>query len=288
MRQSPRILVTGAGGQVGRAILHSPAFSTAEIHAFNHRELDVTDESSLASALSAIKPDWVIHGAAMTGVDACEDDPVTAYRVNAFGAGFVARQCATYRARLVFLSTDYVFPGTELRAMEVWDPPAPLSVYGSSKWLGELLSFAQSQSVWVIRTSYVFYGRGPSLLSRLLERARSGLPLRLVTDQTIVPTFAPDLARALADLIQREPEPGIYHITGSTPTTPWEVGTAIADFARLSVAVEPILLQQLPQKAKRPRYSLLSCERALSAGLLLPRPWKEALPEFLAACANEG
>lgn len=248
----------------------------------DHGRLDVTDEMAVHEAVTCEKPEWVIHTAAMTAVDACEDSPVAAYEVNAFGCQWVARACAKTGTHLIIVSTDYVFPGTEARAMEVWDPPRPLSVYGKSKWAGEVLAFAEWTLVWVVRTSYLYYGKGPSLMSRLLERALAGQPLRLVTDQTVVPTYAPDLAISLRDLIRKDPEPGVYHVTGSEAGSPMEIGTALLRVAGVSVPVQDILLEQIPQKAPRPKYSVLSGARAVAAGLQMPRSWKDALEDFLA------
>jgi len=276
-----RVLITGAGGQLGRAILRSPAFSEMDIIALDRSHLNVVDASEVARVFSELRPDWVIHAAAMTGVDACEDDPVGAFQTNAFGAQAVARTCSKLGARLIVISTDYVFPGTIPRPMEVWDAPAPLSVYGRSKWAGELLALSESDHVWIVRTSYLYLGRGPSLFSRLLERALSGQPLRLVSDQTVAPTFALDLAESLADLARLMPPPGIYHISGASPGSPLEIGEALLRASGIRVPVQPVLLEQIAAKAPRPKFSVLSNDRARRCGVRIPRGWNETVGLFL-------
>jgi dTDP-4-dehydrorhamnose reductase len=281
VRHRKTVIVTGSGGQLGRAILRCPAFADAEVIGLDRARLDVTDDDNLQHYLSTLRPDWVIHAAAITAVDACEDDPLSAYRVNAFGTQSVARACAQTSANLIVVSSDYVFSGTSARPMEVWDAPCPLSEYGRSKRAGESLSLAEWERVWVVRTSYLFMGKGPSLMSRLLERALSGKALRLVSDQTVVPTFAPDAAESLADLVRQEPPPGIYHIAGSVPGTPLEIGAALLKATGIAVPVETVRLEQVALKAARPKYSVLSCARAASCEILLPRGWPDTLGLFL-------
>jgi dTDP-4-dehydrorhamnose reductase len=259
----PHVLVTGAGGQVGLALrAHLP-----EATFLTRAELDVTDAAAVAEALEGA--DLVVHTAAMTDVDGCERDPERAEAVNGGGAANVAAA----GARVIHLSTDYVFSGSEPGEYAEDDPTGPLGEYGRSKLAGERAVLARPGNL-VVRTSWV-YGDGRNFIRSILRAERAGTALRVVDDQRGRPTWAGDLARAIAFLAGRD-DAGILHVTGTGEPCTW------ADLAEVVVGhpVERITSEQFGAPAPRPRNSVLSLERARSLGVPLA-DWRDSVMRFL-------
>jgi dTDP-4-dehydrorhamnose 3,5-epimerase len=259
----PHVLVTGAGGQVGlalRARLPQATFLT-------RAELDVTDADAVAEALEGA--DLVVHAAAMTDVDGCERDPERAQAVNAGGAANVAAA----GPRVIHLSTDYVFSGSEAGEYAEDDATGPLGAYGRSKLAGERAVLARPGNL-VVRTSWV-YGDGRNFIRSILRAERAGTALRVVDDQRGRPTWAGDLARAITFLAGRD-DTGILHVTGAGEPCTW------ADLAEVVVGhpVERITSEELAAPAPRPRNSVLSLERARSLGVPLA-DWRDSVMRFL-------
>lgn len=257
------VLVTGAGGQVGLALrAHLP-----EAKFLTRAELDVTDAAAVAEALEGA--DLVVHTAAMTDVDGCERDPERAEAVNRGGAANVAAA----GARVIHLSTDYVFSGSEPGEYAEDDPTGPLGAYGRSKLAGERAVLARPGNL-VVRTSWV-YGDGRNFIRSILRAERAGTALRVVDDQRGRPTWAGDLARAIAFLAGRD-DSGILHVTGAGEPCTW------ADLAEVVVGhpVERITSEELGAPAPRPRNSVLSLERARSLGVPLA-DWRDSVMRFL-------
>jgi dTDP-4-dehydrorhamnose 3,5-epimerase len=255
--------VTGAGGQVGRALrrrLPGAAFAT-------RAELDVTDAAAVAAA--AAGADVIVHAAAMTDVDGCERDPEAAFAVNATGAANVA---AT-GVRVIHLSTDYVFPGSGAAAHAEDDPTGPVSAYGRSKLAGEEAVLAGARNL-VVRTSWV-YGEGRNFIRAILAAERAGKPLRVVADQRGRPTWAEDLAGALAYLAGRD-DAGVVHVTGDGEPCTW------ADLAELVVGhpVERITTEEFGAAAPRPRNSVLALDKARGLGVPLA-DWRGSVMRYL-------
>ena len=190
-----KILVTGAGGLVGRAVTRQCTASGEDVSTFDHRALDITDQASVASVLNSTRPDVVINCAAWTDVDGCELDPSRAQRENAGGPEVLASSCRKIDALLITISTDYVFDGSKSGFYTQRDQPNPLSVYGQTKLEGE----RRAQMAWagtiVVRSGYIFGSGGKNFLSTVLSRARRGKNIRAINDMFGTPTYAPDLAR---------------------------------------------------------------------------------------------
>jgi dTDP-4-dehydrorhamnose reductase len=255
--------VTGAGGQVGLALRdHLPA---AEF--LTHAELDVTDADAVRAALGGA--DLVVHTAAMTNVDGCELDPARAEAVNAGGAEHVAAA----GARVIHLSTDYVFSGEEPGEYAEDAPTGPLGAYGRSKLAGERAVLGRHGNL-VVRTSWV-YGEGRNFIRSILAAERAGKELRVVDDQRGRPTWAGDLARAVAHLAGRD-DTGVVHVTGSGEPCTW------ADLAEAVVghSVERITSEEFGAPAPRPRNSVLSLRRARSLGVPLA-DWRDSVMRYL-------
>jgi dTDP-4-dehydrorhamnose reductase len=291
------LLVTGAGGQLGRAV----AALRPEAILLNREDLDVTKGSAVAEAVSGHSPAIVIHAAAWTGVDLAEAEPDRAWAVNVGGTEAVARAAAGVGALLVYPSTDYVFSGDATRPYREDDPAKPRSVYGKTKLAGESAAATCPRHL-IVRTSWVF-GQGPNFVSAVLRRAasRPDEPIEVVADQIGVPTYASDLAWGIIALAEGG-YTRTFHVRGGGEPCSW------ADFAEaaLDAAVRGGALAGPPEVtrittegwaagrpgpvAERPRYSVLDCSRAESAGISL-RPWRQALDDYVARAwpaAREG
>jgi dTDP-4-dehydrorhamnose reductase len=275
-----RWLITGGGGQLGSALQRTLRASGASFAAPTHAELDACDAAALERALTAHAPAVVVNCAALTKVDTCEREPELSARANAEAPALLAQACARVGAKLVQLSTDYVFSGEAERPYRESDPPAPRSVYGRTKLAGERAAL-EAPGALVVRTSWV-YGRGRNFPAAIRAQAREGKPLRVVADQRGRPTYAADLAGGVLALVARGAS-GVFHLAGGGEATWYELARAVLDasgFADRPIA--PLRSEELALPAPRPRYSVLDLEKARALGVAL-RPWREALAAYLAS-----
>jgi len=254
-----RVLVTGAGGQVGSEV--AARFDAApqhEVFALAHEFLDVTDRDSVLGAITSLEPDAVVHAAAWTAVDSCESDPDRAHMVNALGTRHVAEACARVDAHLVALSTDYVFDGTKSEPYVEWDPTNPTSAYGRSKLAGETEAL-RLPGTTIVRTSWVCGFRGSNMVKTILRLAREQATLAFVDDQRGNPTFAADLAAMLERLVV-DRRPGVHHVTNQGAVSWYEFARSVMSAAGLDPGrVVPITTADLdpPRPALRPANSVL-------------------------------
>ena len=249
-----KILVTGAGGQVGTELL--AAFPGHDVVGFDHGGLDVGDRDAVHAAVTAEAPDAIVHAAAWTAVDACEGDPDRALQINALGTRFVVEAARQVDARVCYLSTDYVFDGTKVEPYDEWDPTAPQSVYGHSKRGGELELGPEDT---VVRTSWVCGRFGANMVGTILRLAAQPGPLRFVDDQRGHPTFADDLAAMIARLVT-ERRQGLFHVTNQGAVSWYEFARSVLAAAGDDPArVAPIATTDLdpPRPAPRPANSVL-------------------------------
>lgn len=275
-----RVLVTGGDGQLGRALRRLLPEATV----LGRRDLDVSDIASVGSAFEKHRPLLVINAAAYTKVDAAESDPDRAYAVNAVGPANLADYCRKTDARLVQVSTDYVFAGAKTGVYLEDDETRPMSVYGKSKLEGESAALANVDNL-VVRTSWVF-GDGFNFIKTIVSLAASRDHLTVVADQWGLPTYAEDLAPALVALAAHRSARGIFHVAGSGPAATWaevaEVALGAVDAKtevhRTSTA-EYYSAKQGPI-APRPANSVLDCTKALSIGVGL-RPWRQAVVRYV-------
>lgn len=278
-----RILVTGAGGMLGRDVL-SMLEGEHEVMATGRRApltfLDITDLQAIEKLFVEFQPEGVIHCAAMTNVDGCERDPIEAYRVNAHGSSLIASACARQNAFLVSISTDYVFDGSAGRPYHEYDLPAPLNVYGYSKWMGELTVQALCPKHYIVRTAWLYGTGGRCFPQIILEAAKAGRPLQVVRDQIGSPTFTRDLAGAIARLIQI-PAYGIYHLVNEGAVSWHAFATKTLELAGIDASIQPIVSKDWSSPVRRPAYSPLISLRTGWLGLTPMRAWHLALKEYL-------
>ena len=279
-----RILVTGASGQLGRALvaLLGPRVAWSGGSA----DLDVRDGAAVLRRVGEVRPDVVVNASAYNKVDAAESEAAEALAVNATGPAHLARACRDAGALLVHVSTDYVFDGAAGRAYTEEDAPCPIGYYGASKLAGEWMVAASGCPHLLVRTSGVFgaggsRAKGGSFVDRILERARSGQPLRVVSDQVFSPTYAPDLALGIVALVDHGAR-GLFHLTNAGECS-WH-GFAVAALRRAGIdaPVQEIRAADLGLAARRPACSVLSNARYAGLGLPPLRDWRAALDEFLA------
>ncbi len=299
-----KVLVTGAGGQLGRDLVAAFAGSlpeggrrtclegwdrqdpsSVEVVGIDHRALAVEDRAAVHAALEGVRPDVVVHAAAWTAVDACELDPDRAFAVNALGTRHVAEACGRTGAHLVYVSTDYVFDGAATRPYMEWDATNPLSVYGRSKLAAE--SECPPGST-IVRTSWVSGFHGSNMVKTVLRLAQGDGPLRFVDDQHGSPTFSADLAAAVVTLAGHR-LPGVYHVTNQGETT-WYglVRAVLAATGHDPDRVQPIATSDLEpaRPCPRPAYSVLDNAALRLSGMGLLPDWHDGLDRLLAALAS--
>jgi len=291
-----RVLVTGASGQVGGALVRlagDPAAAGLDLVGVGRDRLDLAQPGRIDGALDAVQPDLVVNPAAYTAVDKAEQERDLAFAVNRDGPAALAAACAERGIGLIHISTDYVFDGTGTRPYRPEDPVAPLGVYGASKEAGETAIRHAIEDHVILRTAWVYAARGGNFMNTMLRVGKDRDELRVVADQHGTPTAAIDIARAVLALSRARIEgapvvPGTYHYTSEGETT-WH-GFAEAIFARAADAwgrrpvVQAITTEEYPTPARRPAYSVLDCAGLVSALPSLPRrSWQAALDEVFAA-----
>ena len=280
-----RILVVGAGGQLGASVVHecSPAHA---VTAFTHAQLDVTDDGAVADAIAQARPDAVVNAAAFTNVDAAEDHPVEALNVNAFAVRAIARACRRSRAALIHFSTDFVFDGRGTRPYRETDRTNPRSVYAASKLLGEW--FAEDvDRAYVLRVESLFGGApgGPAprgSVATIVSALVAGRAPTVFEDRTISPTYIPDAAAAARRLLEMRAAPGVYHCVNSGLCTWLEFAQEAARALGVEARFNPVRMSDVTLRAERPLYCALSNEKLRSAGIKMG-PWQEALARFVQA-----
>jgi dTDP-4-dehydrorhamnose reductase len=271
-----KIAITGSAGQLGRAL--QSALQGHELLLLDLPEHDITQRAEIQGLLMDFGPDTVIHTAAFTNVDACEGQPEMAYRINALGTQNVALACQECRAPMVHISTDYVFDGAKETPYWEWDVPNPLSVYAQSKLAAERIVQALLDRFYIVRTAWLYHQGGKTFVHKVLELADEREELHFVTDEVGSPTYAPDLAHALARLI-RQRVYGIYHFTNTGVCSRYEWARAILDLdGRPDYPIHPITdyRRAAPVPA---RCELANFFGAEQLGIVL-RPWRDALRAY--------
>ena len=269
-----RVLVTGAGGQLGREVVDVCTAAGDEVVACDHATLDVSDRDAVLQTVVAAGPDTVVHAGAWTNVDGCETEPERAFRVNALGTRHVAEAARMAGARVVYVSTDYVFDGTASTPYTEWDEPNPQSVYARSKLAGEREVLSQLPAAAVVRTGWVCGVHGNNLLKTILRLASEHDRLTFVDDQHECPTFTEDLAGMIRRLVVSR-LPGIFHVTNQGPTTPFEFAQAVlAASGQDPERVAPVKMASFARPAARPLYAVLDNAALRLQGIPLLDEWR--------------
>ena len=278
-----KILVTGAGGMVGRAVNDYCCSSGDVVFSYDHRGLDISDPDRVSHTLQNDQPEVVINCAAWTDVDGCELDSERAFAVNASGPENLARVSREIDAGLITISTDYVFDGKKDGFYTQRDQPDPESIYGLAKLEGERRAQLAHARTIVVRTGFVFGPGGSNFLSTIIERAGRGEKLKAITDAYGTPTYAPDLASRLRELAKLD-LPGTFHVVNAG------AGVSYEEFARAaldlsgqaSTNLESVEMASLSRPAPRPRNSRLKCLLSEAIGLTSLPFWKDSLRTFAA------
>jgi len=270
------ILLAGAGGQLGRDL--QPGLRGAQLHPFDHGQLDIADAQAVNAAVDRVHPDWIINAAAFNDVDGAEKAPDQAFAVNAAGAGNLADAAARVGAAIVHISTDYVFDGAKGAPYTEDDRPNPLSVYAQTKYEGEQRVLASGAAACVLRTAWLYGWQGKNFVKAILAAAERGGPLRVVADQVGSPTATRDLSEAIAALIERDGVRGLFHVVNSGACSRFEFAKAIVGGR---VEVLPITTAEAARVAPRPKYSALTSARWPATGLPVLTSWEVALDRFL-------
>jgi dTDP-4-dehydrorhamnose reductase len=284
-----KVLVTGAAGHLGAAIVQE--FSRGhQVTAFTRADLDITDAKAVAAAVGAVRPDAIVNCAAYNDVDGAEDDPVTAFNANTFAVQALARAAADFDAALVHFSSDFVFNGQADRPYVEDDPPAPLSVYGTSKLVGEWLA-RDAPKHYVLRVESLFGGptagreaRSGSV-GRIVEAIERGQDVSVFTDRVVSPTNAVEAASATARILQGGLPRGLYHCVNGGACRWDELALEVARLLGREARLEPLTLDSVSFKARRPRYCALSNAKLAAAGITMSH-WRDGLRAYVASRVN--
>jgi dTDP-4-dehydrorhamnose reductase len=274
------MFITGCKGQLGRALY--AALAEHRLAGCDLPELDITDRAAIGAAIADFAPDVVIHAAAWTDVDGCARDPERAYRVNTLGTQNVALACAAHGAAMVYISTNEVFDGTASEPYREWDPPQPINPYARSKAAGEWAVRHLLTRFYIARTAWLYAPGGRNFANphRIVQLADERGALQVVTDEVSNPTYAPDLAAAIAALIHTDAY-GVYHLTNAGYCSRYDFAQqTLLVSGREHVPIEPITLAEFQRPSTPPRFAPLANTAAAALGIQL-RPWQEALEEFL-------
>lgn len=275
-----RVLIAGAKGQLGQAVLHALAILTDwQVVSFDLEDLDITQPQT-AGQVARLSPDLVINAAAWTNVDRAEEEPHAAYAVNALGPLYLAEGCAACGAAMVQISTNEVFAGQPGERYFEYDQLQPRSIYARSKAAGETAAARVLRRLYIARTAWLFGPGGNHFPAKIIAAADRHSTLRVVADEVGNPTYAPDVAEALVALVQSE-RYGIYHVVNDGQASRFDLAqAALAGAGRGHTTLVPIGLDEWPRPAPPPRHAVLVNQTAAKLGIVL-RPWQQALQEYL-------
>lgn len=275
-----KILITGAGGQLGYDLIRVLG-PVHEVTAWRRDQLDVSDEKKVMDILHRERPDVVIHAAAYTNVDMAEVETELAYQVNAMGPLHIAKACEQIGAKLVYVSTDYVFDGTKGFPYDEADTTNPNNVYGRSKLLGEKFVRMTCTKHFIVRTSWLYGTKGTNFVTKILEKAQAGGPLSIVDDQFGSPTYCLDLAVFIGELIETD-RYSIYHASNQGSCSRYEFAFEILKYSQMDhVPLVPVPTDLFPLPAPRPMYSAFGHKAIVGNGFTPMRDWRSALHYFL-------
>ena len=275
-----KVLVTGITGQLGFDVMNELDRRSIEAIGATRKDFDLTDNAAIEGFIKSHKPDAVIHCAAYTAVDKAEDEPELAMQVNGKATEVIAATCKDIGAKMIYISTDYVFPGTGDVPYEVDDPKAPPNAYGRSKLAGEEAVLKLLDKYFIVRISWVFGVNGKNFVKTMLRLSETKDRLTVVNDQIGSPTYTADLAPLLVDMVQTD-KYGIYHATNEGFCSWAEFAAEIFRQAGAKTEVVPIASSEYPTKAVRPLNSRLSKQTLDKAGFKRLPSWQDAVTRYL-------
>jgi dTDP-4-dehydrorhamnose reductase len=281
-----KILIAGAAGQLGQALIRAAATQGWEVVATDVAQMDICDQQAIATHLARHRPEVVVNAAAATRVDDLEQEADLALKVNGLGPRNLAVACRRRGAKLIHISSDYVFDGTKDGPYVEWDATGPISVYGRSKLLGEELVRQQCADHFIVRTAWLYGLPGPNFVTAILAKGRTGQGLQVVNDQRGTPTSALALAAQLLPLAQTEAF-GTYHATCQGETTWYDFARLILKTTKLSTPITPCTTAAFPRPAPRPANSVLANRLLQLHGLDRMPTWEAAFQEFWDVCGGQ-
>jgi dTDP-4-dehydrorhamnose reductase len=275
-----KVIVTGVKGQLGYDVVRElKERNYDDVLGIDVNDLDITDSQSVKDFIEKENPDIIVHCAAYTAVDNAEDNEALCYDVNVNGTKYLVEAAKTHNAKFVYISTDYVFSGDKKGQYDIKDIPSPKSVYGKSKYLGEIETLKHSKH-FIIRISWVFGKNGSNFIKTMLRLGNERDELNVVSDQVGSPTYTYDLSRLIVDMIETE-KYGIYHATNEGLCSWYEFAREIFEQADIKIDLKPIMTSQYPTKAKRPINSSMSKQSLVDNGFNLLEPWQDAVKRYL-------
>lgn len=272
-----KIIIAGGNGQIGQAL--QATLSNHDIISVDLPEVDISNKTAVFDLITAEQPAVVINSAAYTNVDGCAKNPGLAYQANALGPQNLALACRETGASLVQISTNEVFDGRNPTGYQEWMPLNPINPYGSSKAAGEFNVRSVLPQHYIVRTAWVYSAIGRNFVHAILQRGRETGQVRVVTDEIGNPTFATDVARAIAQLIETK-QYGTYHFVNQGSCSRWEFANEVLRLAGIEATNEPILGSEFKRASTPPPFGTLHNSAGAAIGIIL-RPWQEALQEFI-------
>lgn len=283
----PKILVTGANGQVGMSLRAlSAAYPAFDFVFLTKDELPIHRFELVSQYFDVVRPAYCINAAAYTAVDKAETDKETAFLVNGDAVGVLASACAKYGTKFIHISTDYVFDGTSPEPYKEDTRTNPVNTYGISKLRGEALCLLYNADAVIIRTAWVYSEHGNNFVKTMLRLMKERPAINVVSDQVGAPTYAEDLAKAMLEIVDRQSAtnnwtPGIYHYSNLGRISWYDFAVAIKELSGSTCAVNPIPTAQYPTPAKRPSFSLLDTHKIQATWQLTIPEWKDSLQRCL-------
>ena len=284
---APRVIVTGAAGRLGAAIVQ--AFQDCQVIAHTRTTLDITDAGAVSQAVAAARPDVIINCAAFNDVDGAETSPIAALAVNAFAPRNLARAARDTGAVFVHYGTDFVFDGRASQPYDETATPSPQSTYAASKLLGEWFALDAPQA-YVLRVESLFgaahgwTGR-VGTLDNIIAGIEAGRDVRVFTDRVVSPSYVPDIAAATRHLVLTAAPRGLYHCVNAGQATWYDVARAAADLLRVTPKLVPVSVRDVQMKARRPQFCALSPAKLAAAGFSMPS-WQDGLRRCLSDRAH--
>ena len=275
-----KVFVTGVRGQLGHDVVKELEKRAIEAVGVDIQEMDITDEESVSRVILGEAPDAVIHCAAYTAVDAAEENVDLCRRVNADGPRYIAKVCRDLDIKMIYISTDYVFSGQGERPWEPEDEKAPQSVYGQTKYEGELAVQELLEKYFIVRIAWVFGVNGKNFVRTMLKLSENHDVITVVNDQFGSPTYTYDLARLLVDMVLTD-KYGVYHATNEGVCSWYDFACAIFEEAGIPMTVKPVSTAEYGAKASRPANSRMSKDKLEENGFERLPAWQDALKRYL-------